>query len=58
MWKKRTLVEKSHDTEDLDLLDLTGVADLLANLADIQGIIITASLGLGMGLSGILPGLL
>lgn len=58
MKKRRTLIEKSHDTKDLDLLDLTGVANLLTNLADIQGIVITASLGLGVGLCGILPGLL
>ena len=29
------LVEESHHTEDLDLLDLTSVADELTNLADI-----------------------
>jgi len=28
-------VKKSHDPEDLDLLDLTNISDLLADLADI-----------------------
>lgn len=55
---RRTLIEKSHDTENLDLLDLPSVADLLTNLADIQGIVVTTSLSLGVGLSRILPGLL
>jgi len=31
------LIEKSHDSEDLDLLDLTAVADGLTDLADIKG---------------------
>ena len=49
------LVEERHDPKDLDLLDLSDVSDLLANLADIQRIIVALGLGLGMLLSGILP---
>ena len=50
-------VEQGHDAEDLDLLDLAGVTDLLANLADIEGVIITLGLGLCMGVVRVLPGL-
>ncbi len=49
------LVEERHDPEDLDLLDLSDVTDLLANLADIQRIVVAPGLGLSMLLSGILP---
>jgi hypothetical protein len=49
------LVEERHDPEDLDLLDLSNVADLLADLADIQRIVVASGLGLSMLLSGILP---
>jgi len=52
-----TLIKKGHDTEDLDLLDLTSVADSLTNLANIKRIVITLGLGLGMDRVGVLPGL-
>lgn len=51
------LVEKGHDTEDLDLLHLTGVADKLTNLANIERIVVTLGLGLGVDGIGVLPGL-
>ena len=51
------LVEESHDTKDLDLLHLTNVADKLANLADVEGIIVTLGLGLGVDGVGVFPGL-
>ena len=51
------LVKKSHHTEDLDLLDLTGVADKLTNLANIQGVVVTLGLGLVVGRVGVFPGL-
>jgi hypothetical protein len=51
------LVEQSHDTEDLDLLDLTGLGDELTNLADVERVVVTLSLGLGVGDVGVLPGL-
>jgi hypothetical protein len=51
------LVEESHDTEDLDLLDLTGVANGLTNLADIERVVVAVGLGLGVGGVGVLPGL-
>ena len=50
-------VEKSHDTENLDLLYLTDIANLFANLADIQGVIVTLGFGLCMSLGRIFPGL-
>jgi hypothetical protein len=49
------LVEECHDPEDLDLLDLSDVADLLANLADVQRIVVTPGFGLSVLLSGIFP---
>lgn len=51
------LVEKGHNTEDLDLLDLARVADKLANLADVERVVITLGLGLGVDGVGVLPGL-
>lgn len=51
------LVEESHHTENLDLLDLTGVADKLTNLADVERIVITLGLGLGVDNVRVLPGL-
>lgn len=51
------LVEEGHDTEDLDLLDLTGLGDELADLADIERVVVTVLLGLGVGDVGVLPGL-
>ena len=51
------LVEQSHDTEDLDLLDLTGLGDELTYLADVERVVVTLSLGLGVGDVGVLPGL-
>ena len=52
-----SFIEKSHDTEDFDLLDLPNVTDLFADLTNIKRIIITLCLCLGMGLSGIFPSL-
>lgn len=51
------LVEKGHDTEDLDLLDLAGVANKLTDLADIERVVVTLGLGLGVDGVGVLPGL-
>lgn len=51
------LVEKGHDTEDLDLLDLAGEANKLADLADIERVVVTLGLGLGVNGVGVLPGL-
>ena len=51
------LVEKGHDTEDLDLLDLTRVADKLTDLANIERVVVTLGLGLGVDGVRVLPGL-
>ena len=51
------LVEEGHDAEDLDLLDLTGVADRLSDLADVEGVVVAVCLGLGVLVGGVLPGL-
>ena len=52
-----TLIEESHDTEDLDLLDLADVADLFTDLANIERIVVTLGLGLGVSLSRVFPSL-
>lgn len=51
------LVEERHDTEDLDLLDLAGVADELADLADVERVVVALGLGLGVDDVGVFPGL-
>ena len=51
------LVEQGHNTEDLDLLDLAGVANELTDLADVERVIVTLGLGLGVDGVGVLPGL-
>lgn len=51
------LIEQGHHTKNLDLLDLTGVANKLTNLADIERIVVTLGLGLGVDDVGVFPGL-
>lgn len=51
------LIEESHDTEDLDLLDLAGVTDKLADLADVERVVVALGLGLGVDDVGVFPGL-
>jgi hypothetical protein len=43
-----SFIEEGHDTEDLDLLDLTGVTDGLSNLTDVERVVVTVSAGLGV----------
>lgn len=50
-------VEQRHDTEDLDLFHLTGVADLLADFTDIERVVVTLGFGLCMNNVWVLPGL-
>lgn len=52
------LVDQGHDTQNLDLLDLTGVANQLTNLADVERVVVTLGLGLGVDDVGVLPGLI
>ena len=52
------LVEESHDTENLDLLDLARVTDELTDLADIERVVVTLGLGLRVDGVGVLPGLM
>jgi hypothetical protein len=40
------LIQKSHDSENLDLLDLTSVTNLFTNLAYIQRVVVAIRLGL------------
>ena len=51
------LVEQSHHSKDFDLLDLTWVSNQLADLADVQWIIVALGLGLWVYNIGIFPGL-
>lgn len=51
------LVEECHDTKDLDLLDLPSVADQLADLANIERVVVALGLGFRVDRIGILPGL-
>ena len=51
------LVNQGHDTEDLDLLDLTGVADELTDLANVERVVVTLGLGLRVNGVGVLPSL-
>ena len=51
------LIQQSHDTEDFDLLDLTRVSDQLADLANVQWIVVTLGLGFGVNNVGVLPSL-
>lgn len=52
-----SLVDQGHDTQNLDLLDLAGVADQLADLANIERVVVALGLGLGVDGLGVLPGL-
>lgn len=52
-----TLVEESHDTKNLDLFNLASVTDLFADLADIEGIVVTLGLGLRVRVVRVFPGL-
>lgn len=50
-------VKESHDAENLDLLDLPSVTDKLANLANVERVVVALGLGLRVDDVGILPGL-
>lgn len=49
------LVEERHHAQDLDLLDLAGLRDQLADLADVQRVVVTLCLGLRVDNVGIFP---
>ena len=51
------LIDQGHDTQNLNLLNLTGVTDQLTNLANIERVVVTLGLGLGVDRVGVLPGL-
>ena len=51
------LVKQSHDTQDLDLLDLSWGCNKLTNLADVEGVVVTFSLGLRVKDIRVFPGL-
>ena len=51
------LIKQGHHTEDLDLLDLTRVANQLTDLANVQRIVVTLGLGLGVDDMRVFPGL-
>lgn len=49
------LIQEGHDTEDLDLLDLTWVSHQLADLADVQWVVVSLGLGLWVDDIWVLP---
>lgn len=49
------LIEQSHDTENLNLLNLTDVADLFTDLTDIQRVVVTLGFCLRVESSRVLP---
>lgn len=51
------LVKKSHNTQNLDLLDLTGVSDGLANLANVERVVVTLGLSLWVDGGRVFPSL-
>ena len=51
------LVEQGHHAEHLDLLDLAGLGDQLADLADVERVVVAFLLRLRMGDVGVFPGL-
>lgn len=51
------LIKESHDAENLDLLDLPSVTDKLADLANVERVVVALGLGLRVDDVGILPGL-
>lgn len=51
------LVEQCHDTEDLDLDDLSWLGNKLTDLADVERVIVALGLGLGVDDVGVFPGL-
>jgi hypothetical protein len=48
-------VEEGHHAENLDLLDLTRFGDELADFANVEGVVVTLGLGLGVGCVGVFP---
>jgi hypothetical protein len=52
-----TLVQEGHNTENLDLLDLSDVPNLLADFANIEWVIIALGFSLSMRLGRVFPSL-
>ena len=52
-----SLIEESHDTEDLDLLDLTWVTDGLSDFTNVEGVVVTVGASLGVLDLGVFPSL-
>jgi hypothetical protein len=50
-------VEEGHDSENLYLLDLTSVTDGFTDFANVERIVVTESLGLGVSVRRVLPSL-
>jgi hypothetical protein len=49
------LIEQSHNPKDLHLLDLTWISNQLADLADVQWVVVSLGLGLRVNDIGVLP---
>jgi hypothetical protein len=53
-----SLIKQSHDTENLDLFDLSNIPKLFANLTHVERVVVAVSLCLSMHLSRVFPGLI
>jgi hypothetical protein len=50
-------IKESHDSQNLDLLDLADITNLLADFTNIERVIVSSCFGLCMRRGGILPSL-
>lgn len=57
LYEKWSKILHAHDTENLDLLDLSNVSDLLSDLTDVERVVVSSGLGLGVNLGRVLPSL-
>lgn len=48
-------IQQRHHAQNFDLLDLTGIANKLTNLADVKWVVVTFRFGLGVDEIGVFP---
>jgi hypothetical protein len=52
-----SFIQQGHDTENLDLLDLSNLADSFTDFTDVQRVVVTVCLGFRVGNGRVFPGL-